>query len=163
MLAFGQQERMAARPGEPFRLDYCAIDFDGGRKAIEHGDGAVCRAIAEFDTVGLDGSGFEIAVEIEDTKRGRGCGGFDGDRAGREPERFGIGDGPEAAVDFGRAGPGDADAESGIDDEAAGDVVNFVDAGGGGGEQGEIDLANGVFEVEGDAGEGSGGELDELE
>ena len=38
-----------------------------------------------------------------------------------------------------------------------------VYGGGGGGEEGEVDFADGVFEVEGDAGEGAGGEVDELE
>lgn len=163
MLSLGQQERMAALVREDGRVGWCAIDFDGGGKAIKDGDGAVGGAVAEFDGIGGGGGGFELAVEVEDAE-GRWCGGgLDGDGPWRQPEDFRAGDGPETAVDFGGAGPGDAGAEFGIEDEAAGDVVDFIDAGGGGGEEGEVDFADGVFEVEGNAGEGAGGELDELE
>lgn len=88
---------------------------------------------------------------------------LDGDGAGREPESVGIGNGPETAVDFGGTGPGNAGAEFGVDDEAAGDAVDAIDAGGAGSQEGEVDFADGVFEVEGDAGEGAGGDVDELE
>ena len=75
---------------------------------------------------------FELAVEIEDSEGRGGLGWLDGDGAGREPESVGIGNGPETAVDFGGTGPGNAGAEFGVDDEAAGDAVDVIDAGGAG-------------------------------